>query len=141
MRYNNISKWHKECFPKMLIVATTLRIRNRNPQLYTRQGSDTPPKMYRCRFLLLNYTFLPIGNFTKSFCGFTSRKGNVAREEALRIANTDRTRRCGNGVAFACKSHDQRCPPSCFLLSGHAQVTEKPKSRRNTARFLTVFIL
>ena len=28
----------------MLIVATTLRIRNRNPQLYTRQGSDTPPQ-------------------------------------------------------------------------------------------------
>ena len=33
-----------------------------------------------------NYTFLPIGNFTKSFCSFTSRKAVFAREEALRIA-------------------------------------------------------
>ena len=32
-------------------------------------------------------------------------------------------------------------PLSRSLLSGHARVTEKPKSRRNTARFLTVFIL
>ena len=52
-----------------------------------------------------NYTFLPIGNFTKSFCGFTSRKGNVAREEALRIAKSD-------------------FPLSHSLLSGHAKVTE-----------------
>ena len=32
-----------------------------------------------------NYTFLPIGNFTKSFCGFTSRKAVFAREEALKL--------------------------------------------------------
>ena len=34
-------------------------------------------------FLLLNYTFLPIGNFTKSFCGFTSRKAFFARGARL----------------------------------------------------------
>ena len=32
-----------------------------------------------------NYTFLPIGNFTKSFCGFTSRKAVFAREETLKL--------------------------------------------------------
>ena len=32
-------------------------------------------------------------------------------------------------------------PLSRSLLAGHAQVTEKPKSRRNAAQFLTVFIL
>ena len=31
------------------------------------------------------YTFLTIGNFLKSFCGFTSRKGVFAREEALKL--------------------------------------------------------
>ena len=47
------------------------------------------------------FYFIPIGIFTKSFCGFTSRKGNVAREEALRIAKSD-------------------FPLSRSLLSGHA---------------------
>ena len=72
-----------------------------------------------------NYPFLPIGNFTKSFCGFTSRKAVFAREEALRIANTDRARWHGNAVAFVYESHDQRLPhPSQLPCPGHAKVTK-----------------
>ena len=37
------------------------------------------------------FYFIPIGIFTKSFCGFTSRNFLFVREETLRIANTDRT--------------------------------------------------
>ena len=36
------------------------------------------------------FYFIPIGIFIKSFCGFTSRRVFFAREETLRIANTDR---------------------------------------------------
>ena len=35
-------------------------------------------------------------------------QGCFAREDALRIANTDRARWHGNAVAFVYESHDQR---------------------------------
>ena len=63
---------------------------------------------------------IPVGGGGKLFCGFTSRKVVFAREEALRIANTDRARWHGNAVAFVYESHDQRLPPSHSFFSGHA---------------------
>ena len=81
-------------------------------------------------------SFMPVSIFTESFCGFTSRKVVFAREEALRIANTDRARWHGNAVAFVYESHDQRLsslalPPFRTRLS-----YGKPKLRRNAAQFL-----
>ncbi len=62
-------------------------------------------------------------------------QGCFAREDALRIANTDRARWHGNAVAFVYESHDQRLPLSRSLLSGHARVTKN----RNFAGMLLSF--
>ena len=54
------------------------------------------------------FYFIPIDIFTKSFCGFTSRKGNVAREEALKLRILTVQDGTVALATFVYESHDQR---------------------------------
>jgi len=54
------------------------------------------------------YLFLPVGNFTKTFCGFTSRKGVFAREEALKLRILTVQDGTVALATFVYESHDQR---------------------------------
>ena len=54
------------------------------------------------------YTLLPVGNLTNSFCGFTSRRGNVAREEALKLRILTVQDGTVALATFVYESHDQR---------------------------------
>ena len=82
-----------------------------------------------------NYTFLPIGNFTKSFCGFTSRKAVFAREEALKLRILTVQDGTATQLLSFTKVMTNDFPLSRSLLSGHAKVTKIANLRRNAARF------
>ena len=81
------------------------------------------------------------GNFTNSFCGFTSRRVVLRGRTRLELRILTAQDGAATELLLLAKVMTNACPPSRSLLSGHAQFTKKPKAHRNTASFLTVVIL